>query len=88
MANIEYTFPRLVRVFARTGWNEGHNESFAYTEVNSSVQAGGDLSGAWWNRSQDRGVSASAGLQFIGHPGYNRDRGPVLVEMLRAHVDF
>src|SRR5476651_224609 len=136
--NVEYTFPRLVRVFARTGWNEGHNESFAYTEVNNSVQAGGDLNGRLWSRSQDRvgvalvsnglsqphreylalggqgfllgdgslrygrediaetyytahlwrGVSASGGLQYIDHPGYNRDRGPVLVEMLRLHVDF
>ena len=136
--NAEYTFPRLVRVFARTGWNEGHNESFAYTEVNNSVQAGGDLSGGLWSRSQDRlgvavvsnglsqphreylalggqgfllgdgalnygredivetyytahlwrGLSASGGLQYIDHPGYNRDRGPVLVEMLRLHVEF
>ena len=137
-ANVEYSFPKLVRVFARTGWNEGHNESFAYTEVNNSVQAGGDLSGGSWSRSQDRlgaavvsnglsqphrdylalggngfllgdgalnygreniletyytahlwrGVSASGGLQFIDHPGYNRDRGPVVVEMLRLHVEF
>jgi hypothetical protein len=136
--NTEYAFPRLVRVFARAGWNEGHNESFAYTEVNNSAQAGGDLSGALWNRSLDRlgvafvsnglstphreylalggqgfllgdgalrygrediletyytahlwrGLSASGGLQYIDHPGYNQDRGPVLVEMLRLHVDF
>src|SRR5207237_1151603 len=52
--NTDYTFPRLVRVFARAGWNEGHNESFAYTEVNNSAQAGGDVSGASWNRSRDR----------------------------------
>jgi carbohydrate-selective porin OprB len=136
--NTEYTFPRSVRVFARAGWNEGHNESFAYTEVNNSAQAGGDLSGPWWNRSQDRlgvavvsnglsaahseylalggygfllgdgtlrygrediletyytahvwrGLSASGGLQYIDHPGYNRDRGPILVSMVRLHVDF
>jgi carbohydrate-selective porin OprB len=136
--NTEYAFPGLVRVFARAGWNEGHNESFAYTEVNDSVQAGGDLTGAMWHRSQDRlgvavvsnglsephreylalggqgfllgdgtlrygrediletyytahlwrGLSASGGLQYIDHPGYNQDRGPVLVEMLRLHVDF
>jgi len=136
--NSEYAFPRLVRVFARAGCNEGHNESFAYTEVNNSAQAGGDLSGALWNRSQDRlgvaivsnglsashreylalggegfllgdgtlrygrediletyytahlwrGLSASGGVQYIDHPGYNRDRGPVLIEMLRLHVDF
>ena len=136
--NTEYTFPRSVRLFARAGWNEGHNESFAYTEVNNSAQAGGDLSGPWWNRSQDRlgvavvsnglsaahreylalggygfllgdgtlrygrediletyytahvwrGLSASGGLQYIDHPGYNRDRGPILVSMVRLHVDF
>jgi hypothetical protein len=137
-ANSEYTFPRAVRVFARAGWNEGHNESFAYTEVNNSAQAGGDLNGALWNRAQDRfgvavvsnglsaehreylalggegfllgdgtlrygrediletyytarvwrGLSVSGGLQYIDHPGYNQDRGPVLVGMLRLHVDF
>jgi high affinity Mn2+ porin len=136
--NAEYAFPTFVRVFARTGWNEGHNESFAYTEVNNSVQVGGDVSGGPWSRSQDRlgvalvsnglsqphreylalggqgfllgdgalrygredivetyytahlwrGLSASGGLQYIDHPGYNRDRGPVLVEMLRLHVEF
>lgn len=35
-----------------------------------------------------RGVSGSAGLQYVRHPGYNRDRGPILVEMLRLHVEF
>ena len=49
-ANLEYALPRFVRLFARAGWNEGHHESFAYTEVNDTVQAGGDLSGALWNR--------------------------------------
>ena len=48
--NTDYTVTRLVRMFARAGWNEGHNESFAYTEVNNSVQAGGDQTGGWWNR--------------------------------------
>jgi hypothetical protein len=33
-----------------------------------------------------RGLSTSGGLQYIDHPGYNR--GPVLVEMLRVHLDF
>jgi hypothetical protein len=27
-------------------------------------------------------------IQCIDHPGYNLDRGPVLVGMLRLHVDF
>jgi hypothetical protein len=35
-----------------------------------------------------RGVSASAGVQFIANPGYNRDRGPVVVQMARMHLEF
>jgi high affinity Mn2+ porin len=35
-----------------------------------------------------RGVSASGGLQYVNHPGYNQDRGPVLVEMPRLHMEF
>jgi len=35
-----------------------------------------------------RGVFASADLQYIVNPGYNKDRGPVVVPGLRMHVDF
>jgi hypothetical protein len=35
-----------------------------------------------------RGVFASAGAQFIVHPGYNKDRGPAFVHMFRLHLDF
>lgn len=35
-----------------------------------------------------RGVFASADVQHITNPGYNRVRGPVLVPSLRLHVDF
>lgn len=35
-----------------------------------------------------RGVFASAGLQHVSNPGYNRDRGPVLVPSLRLHLEF
>lgn len=35
-----------------------------------------------------RGVFASFDLQHINNPGYNRDRGPVLVPGARLHVDF
>src|SRR3984893_985158 len=34
------------------------------------------------------GVSASFDLQHINNPGYNRDRGPVLVPGLRLHLEF
>ena len=136
--NVEYAVSQSVRIGARTGWNEGHHESFAYTEVNDTDQVGGDVSGSRWKRTRDkigaaivsnglsaphreylargglgfllgdgrlrygreqvmetyytahiwRGVFASAGLERIDNPGYNRDRGPVLVRTFRAHMDF
>ena len=35
-----------------------------------------------------RGIYLAPGLQHIENPGYNRDRGPVLVPSFRAHVEF
>ncbi len=35
-----------------------------------------------------RGVFAAADLQSINHPGYNRDRGPVVVPGSRVYIDF
>lgn len=35
-----------------------------------------------------RGIYLAPGLQHIHNPGYNQDRGPVLVPSLRLHVEF
>ncbi|HWW16301.1 MAG TPA: carbohydrate porin [Candidatus Dormibacteraeota bacterium] len=35
-----------------------------------------------------RGIYLAPGFQHINDPGYNRDRGPVLVPAFRAHVEF
>ena len=35
-----------------------------------------------------RGIYIAPGLQYVNNPGYNRDRGPVVVPTLRAHVEF
>ena len=35
-----------------------------------------------------RGIFPSFGLQHINNPGYNRDRGPVIVPTLRLHVEL
>ena len=42
----------------------------------------------YYNLHAWRGVYYALDLQSINHPGYNRDRGPVLVESVRMHVDF
>src|ERR1035437_8211929 len=35
-----------------------------------------------------RGIYLAPGLQHIVDPGYNRDRGPVVVPSFRAHIEF
>jgi high affinity Mn2+ porin len=35
-----------------------------------------------------RGIFTSLDAQYIDHPGYNRDRGPVFAPALRLHLEF
>ena len=35
-----------------------------------------------------RGIFPAFGLQYAVHPGYNADRGPVIVPTLRLHLEF
>jgi high affinity Mn2+ porin len=35
-----------------------------------------------------RGLYASADVQYVTHPGYNVDRGPLWVPSLRVHIEF
>jgi high affinity Mn2+ porin len=136
--NGEQELSETLRIFGRWGWNEGKNESFAYTEVNLGVEAGADLRLRRWGRPEDklglafisngisrdhqlylklggrgfllgdgslnyaredivesyynahlwRGVSLAPDLQWVVHPGYNKDRGPVVVPGLRVHLEL
>lgn len=126
-------------VFAKASYNDGRNETWAFTEIDRSISFGGVLVGNPWNRKDDEvglafvgnGISAAhrdylaAGgygfiigdgalnyspemiaelyyklnayqnkvyltpdYQFILHPAYNTDRGPVHVFSIRAHIAF
>jgi high affinity Mn2+ porin len=135
--NAEQELTDSIRAFARLGWNDGRNESFAYTEVDRTAEAGFDLRPskrrpldkigvalvanrlsaphrdylaagglgfllgdgalrygperiveAYYTAHIGKGVYLSLDLQDIRAPGYNRDRGPVLVSAARMHVDF
>ena len=136
--NLEQPLNDWLGVFARWGWNEGQHESFAYTEVDQTWQAGLGGTGERWKRPNDRmglvfvsngisrdhheylalgglgfllgdgkltygrenllesyytvhvwrGFYPAVGLQYMVNPGYNKDRGPVVVPMLRIHVEF
>lgn len=50
----------VARAFGRGGWNDGRNESFAYTEVDDTFKIGADLWGALWRRRFDK-----IGLAFV-----------------------
>jgi high affinity Mn2+ porin len=135
--NVEQEITSSLRGFARFGWNDGRNESFAYTEIDQSVSGGFDLLGQRWQRKDDKlgaalvssglsddhreylelggsgfilgdgnlrygretiveayytaklwgDIHASFDLQHVWNPGYNRDRGPVLVGSVRLHLE-
>src|SRR5712672_594237 len=137
-ANFEQPFNNWLGLFGRWGWNEGRHESYAYTEVDATIELGLGASGARWSRKFDRagvalvsngisrdhqqylalgglgflhgdgrlnygrenaletyytlhawrGAFPSFGFQYVKNPGYNRDRGPVLVPSLRLHLEF
>ena len=126
-------------IFAKASYNDGHTETWFFTEIDRSLTFGGVLKGTSWKRADDElglafianGLSAdhraylAAGgygfligdgklnyspeliaelyykanayqkkfwitpdYQFILHPAYNADRGPVNVLGVRAHVEF
>lgn len=52
-ANAEQELTADLRAFARFSWNEGHNESFAYTEADQALSLGADLRGSRWKRPRD-----------------------------------
>ena len=47
-----------------------------------------DILESYYTAHNWRGLFSSFDFQFIAHPGYNQDRGPVAVFSVRTHVDF
>ena len=60
--NLEQEINHSMRAFSRFGWNEGQHESFAYTEVDQTVQVGADHTGERWGRKFDK-----VGLVFVSN---------------------
>ena len=60
--NAEQELTDQWRLFGRWGWDEGNNESFAYTEVNETVELGADLKGKRWRRAEDK-----VGIVFVSN---------------------
>lgn len=60
--NAEQELTPSLRIFGRFGWNEGQHESFAYTEVDQTVEVGADLAATAWHRPSDK-----LGLAFVSN---------------------
>ncbi len=137
--NAEQYLSHDLGIFARTSWNDGHTETWFFTEIDRSLSIGASLHGTKWHRADDEmglafvanGLSdphknylaaggygfiigdgrlnyapemiaefyyrfnayekkfyISPDYQFIVHPAYNADRGPVNVFGIRAHIEF
>jgi len=74
--NFEQELPAHLGVFGRVGWSDGRNESFAYTEVDRTVQAGVFSKGDKWRRKNDRAGAVfvaneivAAHQQYLGYGG-------------------
>jgi hypothetical protein len=100
--NMEQELSTLWRAFGRLGWNDGTNESFAYTEIDRTAEIGSDFRGKPWKRPQDKlgaafvvnGLSADherylalGGLGFIlGDGGLNYGKEKIFETYYTAHV--
>ena len=71
--NTEQEITENLRVFGRFGWNEGQHESFAYTEVDQTVEAGADYAGTRWHRPVDKiGLAVVSNAIKRDHQNYLR----------------
>lgn len=69
--NFDQELPKEIGLFGRFGWNDGKNETWAFTEVDKTASLGVNINGNSWNRIHD-----VFGLAFVtngiskGHRDY------------------
>ena len=69
--NVEQEITSQIGLFARLGWSDGRNESFAYTEVDRTLELGGFSKGDSWHRRNDRaGVVFTMNGIVAAHQNY------------------
>jgi hypothetical protein len=63
-------------IFGRLGWNDGHNETFVYTEADREASAGVQISGIHWKRAEDHlGLAYAFDGLSSEHRNYLADGG-------------
>ena len=74
--NTEQEITENLRVFGRFGWNEGQHESYVYTEVDQTFEAGADYAGGHWHRPVDKiGLAVVSNAIKRDHQNYLRMGG-------------
>jgi high affinity Mn2+ porin len=75
--NVEQEIGDYAGLFARASWNDGQNETWAFTEIDQSISAGILLDGPLWKRKKDAiGFAAVANgistphANYLGSGGY------------------
>jgi high affinity Mn2+ porin len=137
--SLEQEISSQAGIFVRGSWNDGNNETWAFTEIDRSLSGGIVWNGASWARKNDElgaavvvnGISDPHGnylkaggygfiigdgdlnygheaifeayykfsipvvflslspdYQFVLNPAYNKDRGPVHIIGIRAHLQL
>jgi high affinity Mn2+ porin len=87
-------FDRAGLVFVSNGISHDHQQylalgGFGFLLGDSRLNYGREnIVETYYTLHVWRGFYPSLGFQYVDHPGYNRDRGPVVVPTLRLHVEF
>jgi high affinity Mn2+ porin len=69
--SIEQQLTSTMGAFARVSWNDGHNESWAFTEIDRSLAVGAAQNGRPWRRPNDMvGVAVVASGLSPWHERY------------------
>lgn len=71
--NMDYTHGDNWGLFARMSYNDGKNETWAFTEIDRSAQLGASLQGKMWNRPDDfAGIAVVANGLSNPHEKYQK----------------
>jgi len=74
--NGEQELSENLRVAGRLGWNDGKTESFAYTEVDQTVELAADYGASRWHRANDKlGVAFVSNAIKRDHQNYLKAGG-------------
>jgi carbohydrate-selective porin OprB len=85
---------RIGSAFVNSGLSQDHREYLGLGGLGFQLGDGGltygreSVSETYYTAHVHGGLYIAALLSFVNNPGFNRDRGPVVVPGFRIHVDF